>query len=192
MPITRKCDKVREAQPIRSFGNSVDTTVIDNFFADGVSSDTADSRQPKVLEVPISQAAKMLGTSERTVWRRIERGELKSRTKGQKRLVKVSLCEPHVSSDTDRHMTLHDTPQNANTVVDLSVLLRELQGANYRVGFLEAQNQSFSEQLKLLPDFQSQAAKAAEHQARVEALEQELSTIKGHWWYRFWKWMLGA
>lgn len=164
---------------------------MDKLFNDMVSSATAATGSKKTFEVPITQAAKMLGVSERTVWRKIYRGELKSKTKNNKRLVRVPVFEPGTSVNSEGHTTITDTPQNANAVVDLSVLLRELQGANYRIGYLEAENHKYQDQVKLLPDLQMQAIKAQEQELKTAQLEAELSTIKATWWYRFWSWFTG-
>jgi len=163
---------------------------MEKLFLDTLTPATADTSHRKTLDVPISQAAKLLGISERTVWRKIDRGELKSKTKGNKRVVKVPVFEP-TSTNTDGHTTIQDTPPNANAVVDLNVLLHELQGANYRIGYLESENKRYEEQVKLLPDFQAQAAKTSLQEARAKELEAELERIKAHWWYRFWVWFTG-
>lgn len=168
-----------------------DTEGMDKLFRDTLTPDTTDSSHRKTLDVPISQAAKILGISERTVWRKIDRGELKSKTKGNKRVVKVPVFEPTTSISSDGHTTISDTPPNANAVVDLNVLLHELQGANYRIGYLESENKRYEEQVKLLPDFQAQAAKASVQEARVKELEAQLERIKANWWYRFSTWALG-
>lgn len=164
---------------------------MDKLFDDTVAPVTADSNSKKMLDVTITQAAKILGISERTVWRKIDRGELKSRTKNNKRLVRVPVFEPGASVSFDGHTSITDTPPNANAVVDLSILLRELQGAHYRIGYLEAENQKYQDQVKLLPDLEAQAARTQEQQFKVAQLEAELSTIKRTWWYRFWSWFTG-
>lgn len=164
---------------------------MDKLFSDMVAPATADSGPKKTLEVPVTQAAKMLGISERTVWRKIDRGELKSKTKNKKRLVRVPVFEPGASVSSEGHTTITDTPPNANAVVDLSVLLRELQGANYRIGYLEAENQKYQDQVKLLPDLQAQAIRAQEQGSKLAQLQGELSSIKATWWYRFWSWFTG-
>lgn len=160
---------------------------MEKLFHDTLTPATNDSSHRKTLDVSISHAARLLGISERTVWRKIDRGELKSKTKGNKRLVKVPVFEP-TSTNTDGHTTISDTPPNANAVVDLNVLLHELQGANYRIGYLESENKRYEEQVKLLPDFQAQAAKTSILECRSKELEAELAQLKGSWWYRVWCW----
>jgi|GEM_PF-4713348 len=55
---------------------------MDHVFDGTVSDVMTDKPQKKILELPINQAAEVLGISERTLWRRIEDGQLKSRLKG--------------------------------------------------------------------------------------------------------------
>lgn len=188
--LPRKRDSVPKPNSKTVPIDRIDTSGMEKLFLDTLTPATADTSQRKTLEVPISQAAKLLGISERTVWRKIDRGELKSKTKGNKRVVKVPVFEP-TSTNSDGHTTIQDTPPNANAVVDLNVLLRELQGANYRIGYLESENRRYEEQVKLLPDFQAQAAKTSAHEAKAKELEAELKLIKTHWWYRFWSWFTG-
>lgn len=189
--LPRKCDSVANPTSKTVSSDCTDTTGMEKLFRDTLTPATNDSSHRKTLDVPISQAAKILGISERTVWRKIDRGELKSKTKGNKRVVKVPVFEPTTSISSDGHTTINDTPPNANAVVDLNVLLHELQGANYRIGYLEAENKRYEEQVKLLPDFQAQAAKTSVQEARAKELEAELERIKAHWWYRFWSWFTG-
>lgn len=189
--VFRKCDTVSKSNPASIPSNCTDTDGMEKLFSDTVTSATTVTGQKRYLDVPISKAAKMLGISERTVWRKIDRGELKSRTKNNKRFVKVPVFAPGMVLGSDGHMTMTDTPPNANAVVDLNVLLQELQAANYRIGYLEAENLKHQEQVKLLPDLQAQAARASVQEARVRELETELEQIRTHWWYRFCSWFVG-
>ena len=132
-------------------GNRTDIAGTEHIFHVTTSQDTDDSRQRKTLVVPVSEAAKLLGITERTVWRRLDRGELKSKLKSNKRLVSVPIFEPTSIVDDAGHTTVTNTPHNAHAVVDLNVLLHELQGANYRVGYLESENKKYEEQVKLPP-----------------------------------------
>lgn len=166
--------------------NRTDTIGLENIFDVTVSSDTVDTSKPNTVEVSISEAAKRLGTSERTIWRRIDRGELKSRTKGNKRIVKIPVFTPSTVIDSDSHMTLHDTPQIASALIDLRVLLKDLQAANYRIGFLEAQLDTHKEQVKLLPDLQAKATEAELMRQRLAETERELQNFKQSWWYKIW------
>jgi hypothetical protein len=166
-----------------------DTNGLENLFDVTVSVDNADSQPKRIIEVSISEAAQRLKTTERTIWRRIERGELKSRSKGNKRLVKIPVVEPVASIDTDGHTTFNDTSTQANAVVDLKALLHDLQSANYRLGYLESELKNHQDQVKLLPDLVGKAAEAEELRARAKDLEAELERIKATWWYRFWCWL---
>lgn len=67
----------------------------------------------------------------------------------------------------------------------------KLEAAAGQVGYLKAQLDTYQEQMKLLPDLQAQASKALMQESRLAELENELSTIKAHWWYHFWSWFTG-
>lgn len=190
--IPRKYDTLRKSNSVNVSGTSIDTSGMEKLFGDAVAPATAVTAKKRSWYVPISHAARMLGISERTVWRKIDKGELKSRLKNNKRMVGIPVFEPGMAVTEDCQTSLTDTPPNANAVVDLNVLLRELQGANYRIGFLESENQTYKEQVKLLPDYHASAAKAAIHEARVAELETKLGKIKDTWWYRFWSWFTGT
>ena len=172
-------------------GPRTDTTGLENLFDVTASYDNADSSQKRTIEVSISEAAKRLETSERTIWRRIHRGELKSRTKGNKRIVKIPVYLPEATVDSDGHTTWHDTPAKASALVDLQALLRDLQSANYRIGYLESQLHSNQEQVKLLPDLQAKAIELENLRVRLAATDTELQHIKSRWWCRLWCWLTG-
>ncbi len=175
------------ANSVRVSSNRTDTAGLDPLFDVTVSSDSADTSNHKTIEVSISEAAKRLGTSERTIWRRIDKGELKSKTKGNKRVVKIPVFTPATVVDSDSHMTLSDTPDRASALVDLRALFQDLQAANYRIGYLESQLDTHKEQVKLLPDLQSKATEADQLKQRLAKTEEELQTLKQTWWYRVWK-----
>ena len=180
--------------PVDFSGIRTDTTGLDPIFDRPGSSDSADTTNRKTVEVPISEAAKLLGTSERTIWRRIDKGELKSKTKGNRRIVRIQVMTPRASNNPDshmtagvRHMTGADSHDKTSALVDLQALFRDLQGANYRIGYLESQLETHKEQVKLLPDLQTKATQAELLQRRLIETKAELQAIKQTWWYRIWK-----
>lgn len=67
----------------------------------------------------------------------------------------------------------------------------KLETAAGQIGYLKSQLDIYEEQVKLLPDLQMQATKAAMQEAQAQELEAELQRIKAHWWYRFWSWFSG-
>lgn len=76
--------------------------------------------------------------------------------------------------------------------------LPRLEAATYRIGYLEAMLSAREEQLKMLPDLRLTAARALSNERRadelqdtVAQLELELANLKGAWWYRFARWLLG-
>jgi Bacterial regulatory protein, Fis family len=155
---------------------------LDHVFADTVSDAMSDTRRSKKVELPIAEAAKVLGVSERTLWRRIEEGELKSRLKGNKRFVRVPIDQTVLTPDTANESGVSVTARQVGTIVNLDEVLKQLTGANYRIGFLQAQLEAKEQQLRLLPDLQSKAEEAAHLTARLAAAEAEIEYLKKPWW----------
>jgi hypothetical protein len=174
---------VSKNHPVSYSSDRTDTNGLEQFFDDKVTSDSSNSSHKRTLEVSISEAARLLDISERTVWRKINSGKLKSKTKDNKRLVKVPVFAV-TSNVSDSHTTVCDIHTDTNATVDLNTLLRDLQGANYRIGYLESENKRYSEQVKLLPDLQTKAYKAASQEDTITALTEELTRFKKSWWYR--------
>jgi len=160
---------MQKQKPVSFSGDSTDTAGMDSLFTETMAADSADTAKKQTMEVSISEAAKILGISERTVWRRVIKKELKSKTKNKKRFVIVPIIEPQVSVSKDCQVNVSETTYNANAVLDLRVLLQELQGANYRIGYLESEN----------------AAKVSAQDETINQLREELTKLKGSWWYRF-------
>jgi excisionase family DNA binding protein len=154
---------------------------LDHIFDSSLSSDVSDKPRKKIIELPIQQAAQSLGISERTLWRRIEDGEIKSRMVGNKRVVRVPMDSATLPRDND--MTV---PQKQiGTVVDLQKIVQELNGANYRIGYLQGQLEIKNEQLRLLPDLQEASREVHILKAQLAAAEAELSVLRKPWWRRF-------
>ena len=72
---------MQKQKPVNTSGLSTDIAGMDRLFTEVVSDAMADSKKQQTMEVSISEAAKILGISERTVWRRVIKKELKSKTK---------------------------------------------------------------------------------------------------------------
>lgn len=164
---------------------------MDHVFAGTVADDMTDKPQKKTLELPIIQAAEVLGISERTLWRRIEDGQLKSRLKGNKRVVKVPVLDNNTVKDYASGHGDSATGRQVGTVIDLQPLLRELNAANYRIGYLESKVEQQDKQVKLLPDLQAKATQAELQAQRINELEAELAALRAGWWVRFKGWALG-
>lgn len=162
---------------------------MDDLFDEHLSSATADSSKSSTIEVSISEAAKLLGVSERTVWRRVIKKELKSRTKNKKRLVILPIIEPAVTLAEDCQVHVSQQSYNANAVLDLQVLLKELQGANYRIGYLESENSHYQKLVLLLPDLESEAKRARTQDKELQELKTELDSLKSSWWYKLSLWL---
>lgn len=180
---------MQNRKPVRLSGHSTDTKGIDDLFDKHLSSATADSSKSSTIEVSISEAAKLLGVSERTVWRRVIKKELKSRTKNKKRLVVLPIIEPAVTLAEDCQVHVSQQSYNANAVLDLQVLLKELQGANYRIGYLESENSNYQKQVLLLPDLESEVKRARTQDKELQELKRELDSLKSSWWYKLSLWL---
>lgn len=176
---------MQNRKPVSFSRQSTDTKGIDELFGERLSSATADTSKQNTMEVSISEAAKLLGISERTVWRRVVKRELKSRTKNKKRLVVLPIIEPAVTLAEDCQVHVSQQSYNANAVLDLQVLLKELQGANYRIGYLESENSNYQKQVLLLPDLESEAKRARTQDKEIQDLKADLDRLKCSWWYKF-------
>ena len=159
-----------------------------------------DQIQGEPSMVPLSRAAEVSGKARRYLLSLIHKGKLQA-VKDDKGAWLVSL-EQIQDRSRARVEVVQEVIQDqgvegvqdqiqGRAFVDVQVLLKQLQDATYRNGWLEGQLASASEQIKLLPDFQAQANKAAVQEARLIELEKELSSIKAHRWYRFWTWFTG-
>lgn len=164
---------------------------MDHVFDGTVSDVMTDKPQKKILELPISQAAEVLGISERTLWRRIEDGQLKSRLKGNKRVVKVPVLDDGTVKDYANSANGTATGGQVGTVIDLKPLLHELNAANYRIGYLESKLEEQDKQVKLLPDLQGKATQALLQEQKIKELETVIAALKASWWQRFKSWAQG-
>jgi hypothetical protein len=88
-------------------------------------------------------------------------------------------------------------PSQSNKLLDIVQDLQakldranqQLQAAGFRNGYLEAQSESHKEQMKLLPDLQTQAMEASQLKERLAVTEADLKRIKATWWCRIWAWL---
>lgn len=182
---------MQKQKPTRSSGQSTDTEGMDLFFNERVSAASADTSKPSTMEVSISEAARLLGISERTVWRRVIKKELKSKTKNKKRLVVLPIIESAVTLAEDCQVHVSQQSYNANAVLDLQLLLKELQGANYRIGYLESENKTYQKQVLMLPDLEAAAKRAQSQDQQLKEIRAELDSLKSSWWYRLSQFLRG-
>jgi excisionase family DNA binding protein len=138
------------------------------------------------IEVSVPEAAKLLGITERTIWRRIRQKKLASELVNGKTVIRLSRTDIRASasdnvtddfgieaqpvSDTEEPISQSDTVNTALTEL-VSELSAKLEAATYRAGYLEAVVNSQSKEIRLLPDLQEQARQKAK-------LEEELSALK--------------
>ncbi|GEM_PF-2707451 len=73
---------------------------------------------------------------------------------------------------------------------DLAV--QQLRAASYRIGYLESQVEQYKDQVKLLPDMQAQAARAAAVEKEADDLRMRLAEARAElerqrrpWWHRW-------
>jgi hypothetical protein len=162
---------------------------------------TGQGDQSDLTDLSVSDAAKLLGIAERTVWRRIRQKKLQSRQEKGRTIVSVrqsDVAVTHPDTDTDvsveSSLSVSDMPdrklpeQLLGLIAELS---SKLEGATYRNGFLEAQLEAATQQVKLLPDLQARAAEAEQLKLENLRLQSELELRKRTWWMRFTAWALG-
>ncbi len=157
-----------------------------------VSDSQTDSREQRTdattdtVEVSVPEAAKLLGITERTVWRRIRTKKLSSELVNGKTVIRLSQSDIQAStsdnitdntgieaepvSDSDDLIGRTDTVSTALTEL-VSELSAKLEAATYRAGYLEAVVNSQSNEIRLLPDLQEQARQKTK-------LEEELSALR--------------
>lgn len=171
----------------------------EELFVSSSYADKPDKRHRETIELSVSQAAQVLGVSERTLWRHIDSGKVKSRVKDNKRLVRVPVLKPLEFNPTDNAYVDALPDGQIGTLIDLKPLLHELNAANYRVGYLQSQVDSNQAELLQLPDLQARALAAEQlkkeadaQRDQIEALKTEIQTIKSKWFYRFWAWLSGS
>jgi hypothetical protein len=126
----------------------------------------------------VSELVRQLGIPRSTVYRRIQSGKYET-FRGPDGKVRIPLRQNEIpilshetSGETTNETVSHDgiPAETANETttgtVDVADLLRKLEGATYRIGYLEAQLEAERQQVKLLTDSQH----------------------KPGWWARFKKW----
>ena len=139
-----------------------------------------------VITASVPEAAKLLGITERTIWRRIRQKKLSSELVNGKTIIRLSqsdiqACdtdtvtddiglEAQPVSDSDDAGSQTDSVNTALTEL-VSELSAKLEAATYRAGYLEAVVNSQSKEIRLLPDLQEQARQKAK-------LEEELSALR--------------
>lgn len=145
----------------------------------------------------LAEAAETFDVTERTIRRWIKEKRLTAwKVAGPRgpewRISTGSSLE--TSDDQDRSTVVQSADNQS--ILALASLLKEhaakLEAASYRNGFLENQMRTYEQQVKLLPDFQAQAARGQVYEEKVKQLEAELGQIKATWWYRFCAWFLGS
>lgn len=115
------------------------------------------------------QAADVLGTSPRTVHRYAEAGRIRSR-KSSRRVMFNETDVQRIAEDLKAQRTTPDPDE-------LRQLQEQLKGANYRIGYLEAQLAQ-----RLLPDAQRQMeAELTKVWAERDVLEKQLKQATAPW-----------
>ena len=170
-------------------------------------------------DLTLEEAAKRLNLSERTVQRRLKRGQLTGyKVNGDRgpewRIIleaslDTTLTAVPTSDDTtvmtdaetvsSEDMTTGVTSANMATFDHLATfyqdqiehLQEKLEAATYRNGYLVAQLASVESQVKLLPDLSAKAIQAEVLEQKVLALEAELSSHKKSMFAKFSSWFLG-
>lgn len=144
--------------------------------------------QTDTIDVSVSEAANLLGITERSVWRRIRQGKLTSKLVSGKAILTLrqsDIVTRQTDRTTDTRDSQTDQPTDVSVISDPTIdgvrtielvaeFAAKLEAATYRNGYLEAQLDAHKEQIKLLPDYQHRAMEAEVLRARVTELEAEL------------------
>lgn len=161
--------------------------------------------QTDTIDVSVSEAANLLGITERSVWRRIRQGKLTSKLISGKAILTLrqsDIVTRQTDKTTDTRDSQTDQPTDvsvisastidgARTIELVAEFAAKLEAATYRNGYLEAQLDAHKEQIKLLPDYQHRAMEAEVLRARVTELEAELDLHRQGRWRQFWSWFTG-
>ena len=134
-------------QPLEEQANST-IDGLEDIFVSSRHADTSVTQYPDTTDVSVVEAARLLGITERSVWRRIQAGKLKSKQYQGK--TTVSICQTDIKvTPQDRHddtsvaITVGQTDTSEHQLEKLLELLKEkdkeLQAATFRNGYLEAQ-----------------------------------------------------
>jgi hypothetical protein len=84
----------------------------------------------------------------------------------------------------DEHQSNSD--ESINRLVELvDKQAAKLEVASGQIGYLSAQIENYQNQVKLLPDLEEKAAKVSAQDETINQLSEELTKLKGSWWYRF-------
>jgi predicted DNA-binding transcriptional regulator AlpA len=144
-----------QAQPI--------TEGLEEFFVSPCQTDPSVTSQTDTTKLSVHEAAKALGITERSIWRRIRAGKLQAKLQDGKTIVSLRQSDVQLT-DQSPSVTVPpgQTDASDHYLEQLLTLLhdkdRELQAASFRNGYLEAQLESQKEQIKLLTDSQHRAS----------------------------------
>lgn len=166
----------------------------EELFAENCQSDkalTVNEDHTDIIEASVTEAAKLLDITERTIWRRIRQKKLNATLVDGKTVIRlrqtdIAARQPDARSDIER-FEAHPVSDNSDDVTDaraditetesaielIAELAAKLEAATYRNGYLEAVLKNQSDQIQLLPDLQAQARKK-------ELLEQEVEELRAH------------
>lgn len=166
----------------------------EELFAENCQSDkalTVNEDHTDIIEASVTEAAKLLDITERTIWRRIRQKKLNATLVDGKTVIRlrqtdIAARQPDARSDIER-VEAHPVSDNSDDVTDaraditetesaielIAELAAKLEAATYRNGYLEAVLKNQSDQIQLLPDLQAQARKK-------ELLEQEVEELRAH------------
>ena len=179
-----------EAAKIKQpLANSVE---FEELFAESCQPDsslTANQDQTDIIQASVTEAAKLLEITERTIWRRIRQKKLNATLVDGKTIIRlrqtdipirqsdkrsdIERVEAHPVSDTSDNVTdsQSDITETESAIELIAELAAKLEAATYRNGYLEAVLKNQSDQIQLLPDLQAQARKK-------EMLEQEVADLR--------------
>jgi hypothetical protein len=164
--------------------------------SDGV---TRQDVSPDPTDMSVSEAASLLGITERSVWRRIKLKKLTARLENGRTVVRLRQTDlppdtsvPIEEITVDSSIAVSHPSEEQHEFAVLAVMKElacKLEGATFRNGFLEAQLEAAASQLKLLPDLQRQVSELEHLRAENLRLSAELARNKPRSWRRFIDWI---
>ncbi len=184
--------------------DNVDTTSVeglDDFFASTVEISTVDSGQLDDPGWSLTEAASTLGVTERTVRRWIKQRQIKAwKVDGPRgpewRIDRKSQLDKEDNTGTRLASTVDSIAESASLIElvkelqnKLTDVQEQLRGASYRNGYLESENKSYQNQVRLLPDLEAQASKAKDKEQELAKARMELERLKSSWWYKLSLWL---
>lgn len=183
-------------EPAKELLSTESENDFENLFVSDNKTDTQENvsdNSTDIIEASVSEAARLLGITERTIWRRLRQGKLSSELVNGKTIIRLSQSDIQDSvsnavtddpgidaepvSDTDESESSTDTVNGPLTDM-VSQLSAKLEAATYRAGYLQALVHTQNKEMKLLPDLQEQARQKAKLEGEMLGLKEKADKVQ--------------